>query len=256
MEAADSVVQEVGWPFLVSAGLVRDYTVLVAPDFLVADGEQGLLGIAGGAVDGGPIESRTVRTSSGRLLALSYAARLLTSEDSSGAVADEFGRPLRLVVGVVTDRSRATDPTRDLARAEEVVLPAYRRFRADESAYRVEPSHREPMRSLGLREPEGLPAPVPVPYAEPVAVPYAEPVAVPYAAMPDRRRMRPVVSPVLLVFGVVVALMLVLLLLFRPWATSEDCVPAPNTTTTTTTTTTPGAGGAAGTGPVTTTTCP
>ena len=240
MEAADSVVQEVGWPFLVSAGLVRDYTVLVAPDFLVAGGEQGLLGIAGGAVDGGPIESRTVRTSSGRLLALSYAARLLTSEDSSGTVADEFGRPLRLVVGVVTDRSRATDPSRDLARAEEVVLPAYRRFRADESAYRVEPSHREPMRSLGLREPEGLPAPV----------------AVPYAARPDRRRVGPVVSPVLLVIGVVVALLLVLLLLFRPWATSEDCVPAPNTTTTTTTTTTPGAGGAAGTGPVTTTTCP
>ena len=189
MEAADSVVQEVGWPFLVSAGLVRDYTVLVAPDFLVAD---------------------------------------------------EFGRPLRLVVGVVTDRSRATDPTRDLARAEEVVLPAYRRFRADESAYRVEPSHREPMRSLGLREPEGLPAPV----------------AVPSAAGPDRRSVRPVVGPVLLVIGVVVALLMVLLLLFRPWATSEDCVPAPNTTTTTTTTTTPGAGGAAGTGPVTTTTCP
>jgi hypothetical protein len=249
VEAADSVVQEVGWPFLVSAGLVRDYTVLVAPDFLVAGGEQGLLGIAGGAVDGGPIESRTVRTSSGRLLALSYAARLLTSEDSSGTVADEFGRPLRLVVGVVTDRSRATDPSRDLARAEEVVLPAYRRFRADESAYRVEPSHREPMRSLGLREPEGLPAPV--------AVPYREPVAVPYAAMPDRPRMRPVVSPVLLVFGVVVALMLVLLLLFRPWATSGGCVPAPSTTTTTTTTTTtPGVGGAAGTGRVTTTTCP
>jgi hypothetical protein len=241
VEAADSVVQEVGWPFLVSAGLVRDYTVLVAPDFLVAGGEQGLLGIAGGAVDGGPIESRTVRTSSGRLLALSYAARLLTSEDSSGTVADEFGRPLRLVVGVVTDRSRATDPSRDLARAEEVVLPAYRRFRADESAYRVEPSHREPMRSLGLREPERLPAPV----------------AVPYAARPDRRRVGPVVSPVLLVIGVVVALLLVLLLLFRPWATSEDCVPAPSTTTTTTTTTTtPGVGGAAGTGPVTTTTCP
>jgi len=242
VEAADSVVQEVGWPFLVSAGLVRDYTVLVAPDFLVAGGEQGLLGIAGGAVDGGPIESRTVRTSSGRLLALSYAARLLTAEDSTGTVADEFGRPLRLVVGVVTDRSRATDPTRDLARAEEVVLPAYRRFRADESAYRVEPSHREPMRSLGLPEPEGLPAPV----------------AVPYAAMPDRRPVRPLVSPVLLVIGVVVALLLVLLvLLFRSWATSEDCVPAPSTTTTTTTTTTtPGVGGAAGTGPVTTTTCP
>ena len=85
MEAADSVVQEVGWPFLVSAGLVRDYTVLVAPDFLVADGEQGLLGIAGGAVDGGPIECRTVRTSSGRLLALSYAARLLTSAAKSGS---------------------------------------------------------------------------------------------------------------------------------------------------------------------------
>ena len=237
MEAADGVVQEVGWPFLVSAGLVRDYSVLVAPDFLVATGEQGLLGVAGGAVDGGPVESRTVRTSSGRLLALSYAARRLAVQDWSGGVVDEFGRPLRLVVGVVTDRSRATDPTPDVARAEELVLPAYRRFRADESAYRVEPSHREPMRSLGVDEPEGLPVPV----------------ALPGATSPDRRPAHRVGSPALLVIGVVVALLVVTLLLVRPWATSRDCVPAP--TTTTTTTTAAAGGGAAGTGPVTTA-CP
>ena len=148
-----------------------------------------------------------MRTSSGRLLhPMSYAARLLTAEDSTGTVADEFGRPLRLVVGVVTDGSRATNPTRDLARAETVVLPAYRRFRADESAYRVEPSHREPMPSVALREPEGLPAPVAdFPTAEPV------PSSVHGDARTRGTEFAPVVSPVLLVFGVVVALLLVLL---------------------------------------------
>ena len=81
MGGADSVVHEVGWPFLVAAGRVRDFTVLVAPDFLVACGEQGLLGIVGSAVEGGPVESRSVRTSSAR------ADRLVC-----GAAADA-GRP-------------------------------------------------------------------------------------------------------------------------------------------------------------------
>ena len=30
---------DAGWPFLVAAGRQRDYTVVVAPDFLVAAGQ-------------------------------------------------------------------------------------------------------------------------------------------------------------------------------------------------------------------------
>lgn len=226
---ADSIVQEVGWPFLVAAGRVRDYSVLIAPDFLVASGEQGLLGIAGSAVEGAPVESRSVRTPSGRVLNLSYAARLLTPADlgaGSGdpadgrSVVDEFGRPLRMVVGMVTDGGTLVDPTADLARAERAVLPAYRRFWADEAAYRVEPSPGEPVRSFGRIEP---PPPVPAP------------APVPYAAAPLRPQRR-VPSPALLVVAAVIALLVVALLLVRPW--SPTGCPSPVTATTTTTTTT------------------
>ena len=222
---ADSIVQEVGWPFLVAAGRVRDYSVLIAPDFLVASGEQGLLGIAGSAVEGAPAESRSVRTPSGRVLTLSYAARLLTPADLGAGsgdpadgppVVDEFGRPLRMVVGIVTDGGPLVDPTADLARAERAVLPAFRRFWADEAGYRVEPSPGEPVRSFGRVE---LPAPVPAP------APYAP------ASLPPQRR---VPSPVLLVVTVVIALLVVALLLVRPW-TPTGC-PTPVTATTTTTT--------------------
>lgn len=221
----DRVVQEVGWPFLVAAGRVRDYAVLVAPDFLVASGEQGLLGAVGSAVEGGPVESRSVRTSSGRALTLSYAARLLTPADlgsdelaEGSSVLDEFGRPLRIVVGMVTDGAPVVDPAADVARAEQAVLPAYRRFWADEAAYRVEPSPGEPVLAFGRFEPLPVePAPVPMPAPAPFPA-------------PSRRTS----SPALLVVAAVVVLMVVALLLVRPWRSTE-CPTTPPTATTTTT---------------------
>ena len=57
MATTDGLVQDAGWPFLVAAGRIRDYTVLVAPDFLVASGEQGLLGVTGSALESGPVEN-------------------------------------------------------------------------------------------------------------------------------------------------------------------------------------------------------
>src|SRR5690349_5505645 len=73
MATADGLVQDAGWPFLVAAGRIRDYTVLVAPDFLVAAGEHGLLGVTGSAIEGGPVQVRPVRTNDGRELTLAYA---------------------------------------------------------------------------------------------------------------------------------------------------------------------------------------
>ena len=220
---ADRVVEEVGWPFLVAAGRVRDYAVLVAPDFLVASGEQGLLGAVGSAVEGGPVESRSVRTSSGRALTLAYAARLLTPGDlgsgelaEGSSVLDEFGRPLRIVVGMVTDGAPVVDPAVDVARAERSVLPAFRRFWADEAAYRVEPSPGEPVLAFGRFEPLPVePAPVPMPAPSPA----------------QSRRVR---SPALLVVGAVLVLMVVALLLIRPWTSTTECPVTPPTATTTT----------------------
>jgi hypothetical protein len=225
------VVRDVGWPFLVSAGQVRDYGVLVAPDFLVASGEQGLLGVVGSAVEGGPVETTTVRTSTGHQLSLAYAARPLTAADvgstdgigtDGSSVLDEFGRPLRIVVGVVTEHPRATDPAPDLERAEATVLAAYRRFRTNEAAYRVEPSRREPMHSLGR---VGLPTypPEPPPGPRPGVGPYpgiTTPQGAPYSSGGPRRT-----GPAILVGVAVVALMLAALFLIWP-GRSTDCTPA------------------------------
>jgi hypothetical protein len=191
----------------------------------VASGEQGLLGAVGSAVEGGPVESRSVRTSSGRALTLAYAARLLTPGDlgsgelaEGSSVLDEFGRPLRIVVGMVTDGAPVVDPAADVARAEQSVLPAFRRFWADEAAYRVEPSPGEPVRVFDRFEPlpvEPAPRPMPVP-----------------APFPAPSRRAP--SPALLVVTVVLVLMVVALLLIRPWTSPTECPVTPPTATTTT----------------------
>jgi hypothetical protein len=233
----EGTVEDVGWPFLVSAGRVRDYSVLVAPDFLVASGEQGLLGVTGAAVEGDGVKISTVQTSSGRQLFLAYAARLVTPEDAGPAggvvdpadwVADEFGRPLRVVVGVLADHPRATDPTADVERAEQSVLDSYRRFRTDEATWRVEASRSAPMVSLGLRplvdssSSRGHTAPRPVDAPAP-----------PEERIPVGAGQR--LGPGVLVSLVVLALLVVALLAVRPWR-SDDCPPAPTPTTTTTTT--------------------
>jgi hypothetical protein len=55
----------VGWPFLVAAGRRRDYTILLAPDFLVADLDHGVLERVTGP-DGEDGRPTTVDTRSGR----------------------------------------------------------------------------------------------------------------------------------------------------------------------------------------------
>ena len=135
----------VGWPFLVAAGRRRDYTILLAPDFLVADLDHGVLERVTGP-DGEDGRPTTVDTSTGRgrRLSVVYATHLLTAADLGDAAAggpdsrDEHGRPLRLIYGYTTRDGRVVEPARaDLARARGEALRAYRSFLADEEGASV-----------------------------------------------------------------------------------------------------------------------
>lgn len=227
MATADGLVQDAGWPFLVAAGRIRDYTVLVAPDFLVAAGEHGLLGVTGSAIEGGPVQVRPVRTNDGRELTLAYAARLLSAADmppgaGEQAVADEFGRPLRIVVGVVTERPRGSNPAPDVERAEAVVLPAYRRFREDEARYRVQASQSMPMRSRGQVQAAKAVSPNPE----------LPPVDAQRSTVAPRRSGTTVGAPGLVVGLILAALLAVGIVLLWPRSSSNECPAAPTTTTT------------------------
>jgi hypothetical protein len=135
----------VGWPFLVAAGRRRDYTILLAPDFLVADLDHGVLERVTGpdGEDGRPTTVDT-RTGQGRRLSVVYATHRLTAADLGDSAAggaddrDEHGRPLRLIYGYATRDGRVVEPAAaDLARAREEALRAYRSFLADEEGASV-----------------------------------------------------------------------------------------------------------------------
>jgi hypothetical protein len=130
----------VGWPFLVAAGRRRDYTILLAPGFLVADLDHGVLERVT-RPDGGDHGPTTVdtRTGRGRRLSVVYATHLLTGADvDAGEPRDEHGRPLRLIYGYATRDGRVVEPApADLGRAREEALRAYRSFLADEEGAAV-----------------------------------------------------------------------------------------------------------------------
>lgn len=150
-----------GWPFLVAAGRRRDYAVVLAPDFLVASGDQGFLVESVPPVsehDG----SRTVIESSdsGRRLHVTYHSHVLTPVDlrspdgevgPPSSARDEHNRPLRLMVGFVSEQGPSgpeEDVAADLDECLPVALAAYRDFLDDEEDHDALPSHGLPLRSL------------------------------------------------------------------------------------------------------------
>ena len=140
-----------GWPFLVAAGRRRDYSTLLAPDFLVSTLDYGILDES---VRPGVDGSVEVRTRGGRRLTIVSATR-------SVGVRDEHGRPLRMMYGFVCVAGSVPVPAaEDLAAALGVALPAYERFLADEDRVAVEPSAGFPLRSVvvGLAPAALLPA--------------------------------------------------------------------------------------------------
>jgi hypothetical protein len=145
-----STSRATGWPFLVASGRRRDYSTLMAPGFLVADLDYGILNEvvepSSGAQPPAVIEVRTPR---GRDLSIVYATHLLTAADLvpslTGVAAapprDEHNRPLRLIYGFASRDSRIAEPAEaDLARARAAALEAYRPFLANEDALTVVPS--------------------------------------------------------------------------------------------------------------------
>jgi hypothetical protein len=162
------------WPFLVAAGRRRDYSILLAPDFLVADLDYGILEEIARPSDEGRPTVVAVRTRAGRRLTVVHATHLLTAADlePDGAYAaspsDEHGRPLRLIYGFVS-HDRVVEPAAaDLRTAFGAALVVYRRFLDDEDVIAVAPGHAYLMRSLTHPT---APVPVMVPVADPAKAP-------------------------------------------------------------------------------------
>jgi hypothetical protein len=133
-----------GWPFLIAAGRRRDYSTLLAPDFLVAALDYGVLDEAVRPGSDGSVE---VRTGGGRRLTIVSATK-------SVRVRDEHGRPLRMMYGFVcVDGSVPVPAAEDLATALAAASPVYERFLADEDRLLVEPSAGFPLRSVVVRPP-------------------------------------------------------------------------------------------------------
>ncbi|MEW2136995.1 hypothetical protein AB0892_10400 [Streptomyces sp. NPDC005409] len=137
------------WPFLVARGRHRGYRTLLAPDFLLADGDYGVLddSVTPGRVPE-QVQVVPVVTRSGRHLTVVHTTHQVTAADVDEAPRDEFGRPLRLMYGFVCEEGRfaAPDPA-DLDACRATALAAYRRFLGDEEGFTVEPGRQFALRS-------------------------------------------------------------------------------------------------------------
>lgn len=127
-------MMSLGWPFLIGRGRRAGHRVLLAPDFLVAADDHGVLeGIAGNTVIN--LGSLTVRSATHQV----EAHDVHTPERPR----DEHGRPLRLIYGVV---ARGIEPTNaDLPTALAAALATYRHFLQAEDKFPVEPSQGFPL---------------------------------------------------------------------------------------------------------------
>ncbi|MBL7258697.1 hypothetical protein [Paractinoplanes lichenicola] len=118
------------WPFLIGAGRVRDYRVLVAPDFLPDYGR--LKDVVRPGPDG-EVQSATLDTRTGRV-SVTYRTRI-------AAVTDGQGRSIQLFYGYVF-RSPEPGPVSeaDFDRAAALVLPVFDTFLDDEQSFTVRSS--------------------------------------------------------------------------------------------------------------------
>ena len=153
-----------GWPFLVAAGRRRDYSTLLAPRFLVAELDYGILNkVAEPTTGEGPPAVVEVRTPRGRDMTIVYATHLLTAADlhiddqAAAAVLpprDEHNRPLRLIYGFASPNARISQPaTTDLAFARQAALDVYRSFLENEEGITVVASEPFPLRSVATARP-------------------------------------------------------------------------------------------------------
>jgi hypothetical protein len=217
----------VGWPFLIARGRRRGYTILLAPDFLVAEREYGFLEeVAGTSHQDSPV--RTVRTATpgGQPVCLvwtEYSVRAADLADGAGVdPVDEHSRPLRLVHGFLCADGSVTEvSTADLDHAHRAALDTYRWFLDDEDGFSVRPSSAFRLASV-LATPNRLPSRVPAGRLSPEGA----------KRRVDTRRWTPIATAVAVIGVALVAAALVfgIQLLGSPGA------PAPTVCTSTTTT--------------------
>ncbi|MFI8273898.1 hypothetical protein ACIGBH_03120 [Streptomyces sp. NPDC085929] len=151
------------WPFLVARGRHHGYRTLLAPDFLLAERDYGVLddSVTPSAVDD-QAQVMPVVTRAGRPLTVVHATHRVTAADIAepGAAPpdqpprDEYGRPLQLMYGFVCVDGGGGEPhTDDVNGSRETALRVYRRFLADEEGFTVEPGRAFPLRSADTRQP-------------------------------------------------------------------------------------------------------
>jgi hypothetical protein len=168
------------WPFLIARGRVRDYRTVLLPDVLAGPGAASALADALPIGEPGA-EPRTSTVSGGRLgpHRITAQARVLhpadigDRADAAQFVADEHGRPLVYLFGLLSPASAPGEPDAGhLALARDRALSAYREFLADEADF-------APARSGPIEVPAAA-VPVPVPAVE------ARPLPPPPALLPPR----------------------------------------------------------------------
>jgi hypothetical protein len=163
-----------GWAFAVARGRRKGYQTLLAPDFLAASNEYGVLGQAtgGDTTTGVPTTARLHGLAAGDVV-LTYQTQRLTSADLPGdePLTDEFGRPLDLLYGfAIRGAGLSTVDDADFLAAKGQALRTYQHFLSDESAFELEESAPFVLRST-LAELSHEPAAEPVPFAEPAPFP-------------------------------------------------------------------------------------
>jgi hypothetical protein len=132
------------WPFLIARGRQRGYSVLLAPRFLLAEGDYGFLEQATGPVrESAPVQADVATSRRGRRLGLVWSEHRVTAEDLSDTEDpyDEHSRPLLLLYGFVCADTTVSAPHgAGLDHARRVALDTYRQFLTDENGFTTQPS--------------------------------------------------------------------------------------------------------------------
>ncbi|HEX3649926.1 MAG TPA: hypothetical protein VHV49_15980 [Pseudonocardiaceae bacterium] len=141
-----------GWPFLVARGRARGYSVLLAPDFLVARRDYGFLEeVAGPLPDGTPFRTTTIRRDHGDLG--------VVWSDYPTNVRDEHSRPLRLLAGFACTGTISRPSELDLEAARAAAVATFERFLLDEDGFTVESAAPFPAHSAVTRSTAGASPP-------------------------------------------------------------------------------------------------
>jgi len=134
-----------GWPFLIGAGRRHEYRTLIAPAFLVAAAEYGILDRHAGELPDGEVSVVRLRAGGGPLW-MAYGSYPVTAADVPDP-RDEHGRPLQVLAGFVCEAPIERPDPGDLAITRDTGIAVYRRYLADEDRFGVLASEPFPLRS-------------------------------------------------------------------------------------------------------------